>query len=111
VTFRYQFPDDTELTGPMLLHLNLSVTGTVTSSYACCLVRTRCVLTVTAHARQWRDGSSGAGDEPVEAGGIVVDEAEQGRPAGVLPGQTEEVQAGDVGGAALMGHFAVVSHA
>jgi hypothetical protein len=30
VTFRHRFRDDTGLTGPMLLHLPLSVTGTVT---------------------------------------------------------------------------------
>jgi len=41
----------------------------------------------------------------------VVNEAEQGRAASVLPGQAEEVQAGNPGDAALVGHFAVVGHA
>jgi hypothetical protein len=44
-------------------------------------------------ARQVTDLVAG-GDTASEEGGIIVDEAEQGRTAGVLPGQAHEVQAG-----------------
>ena len=45
-------------------------------------------------------GACPGGDLIGEVGGVVVDEAEQGRAAGVLPGQAEEVQPGDIGDAA-----------
>src|SRR5438552_1960961 len=52
----------------------------------------------TRQRRRARGGSSGGplvGSGAVgEVGGGVVDEAQQGRSAGVLPGQAEEVQAG-----------------
>jgi hypothetical protein len=45
------------------------------------------------------------GDAIGEVVGIVVDEAEQGRAAGVLPRQAEEVQARYLGDAAPMGYL------
>src|SRR3954451_14036107 len=39
--------------------------------------------------------------------GVVLDEAEQGRASGVLPGQADEVQAGRFGDAALVYHRAL----
>src|SRR5690348_17257622 len=50
------------------------------------------------------------GDVAGQVGGIVVDESQQGRAASVLPGQAEEVQAGNFGDAALVGHLAVACH-
>src|SRR4051795_5418951 len=41
--------------------------------------------------RRRRGGSLEFGDAVGEVGGVMVDEAEQGRAAGVLPGQPEEV--------------------
>src|SRR4029453_5946388 len=43
-----------------------------------------------------------------EVCGILFDEAEQGRAAGVLPGQAQEVQAGDLGHAASVYHSPVL---
>src|SRR5437764_11081341 len=40
-----------------------------------------------------------------------MDEAEQGRAAGVLPGQAEEVQAGELGDAAPVGYLPIADHA
>ena len=40
-----------------------------------------------------------AGDAVGEVGGVLADEAEQVRAAAVLPGQAEEVQAGDLAAA------------
>src|SRR5690606_19700770 len=58
-----------------------------------------------------RTRDRGGGDPAGEVGGVVVDEAEQRRAAGVLPGQAEEVQAGDVGDATPVDHPAVAYHA
>src|SRR5690348_7725134 len=44
-------------------------------------------------------------------GGIVADEAEQGRASGVLPWQAEEVQAGDIGDAAAVDNVPVTGYA
>src|SRR3954453_5348512 len=57
-------------------------------------------------------GVPGAGGDLVgEVGGVVGDEAEQCRAAGVLPGQAEEVQPGYVGDPAPVHHAAVRCHA
>src|ERR671925_1837706 len=50
-----------------------------------------CVAGGRGRARHF--GLYAAGDER----GVVLDPTEQGRPARVLPGEAEEVQAGDVG--------------
>ena len=42
--------------------------------------------------------------------GVLLDEPQQGRPAGVLPGQANEVQAGDLGDAAAVGDMAFTDH-
>ena len=42
---------------------------------------------------------------------VVLDPAEQGRPPGVLPGQAEEVQAGDIGDAAQVDYAPVTDDA
>ena len=44
----------------------------------------------------WGAGVVVGGDLVGEVCGILVDEAEQGGAAGVLPGQAQEVQAGDL---------------
>src|SRR5215469_16591886 len=51
------------------------------------------------------------GDEASEVGSVVVNEAEQGRAAGVLPRQAQEVQACHLCGAAPMDYRAVADHA
>src|SRR5918994_3246432 len=58
-----------------------------------------------------RRGLLAFGDAVGEVGGVVLDEAEQRRAAGVLPRQVEEVQAGHVGDAAPVDHAAVGDHA
>ena len=50
-------------------------------------------------------------DAASEVGGVLVDETEQGRAAAVLPGQAEEVQAGDIGDAAPVDHLPLADHA
>jgi len=52
-------------------------------------------------------GGGVAGDAPDQVGGVFADEAEQGRAAAVLPGQAEEVQAGDIGDAAPVDYLPV----
>src|SRR5215204_4930592 len=58
-----------------------------------------------------RRGLLAFGDAIGEVGGVVLDEAEQRRAAGVLPRQAEEVQAGHVGDAAPVDHAAAGDHA
>jgi hypothetical protein len=63
-------------------------------------------------AGRGRPGGAAAGGDAVgQVGGVVVDEAEQGRPAGVLPGQAQEVQAGHPGDAAPVINMAFTDHA
>ena len=50
-------------------------------------------------------------DVPGEVRSVVVNETEQRRATGVLPRQSEEVQPGDPGDAALVNHLAVADHA
>src|SRR5262249_13841757 len=56
-------------------------------------------------------GAGACGDLPTEVGGVVVDEAEQGRAACVLPRQSQEVQAGNVSDAAPVDYLPVADHA
>jgi hypothetical protein len=56
-------------------------------------------------------GPGVGGDVPGEVGGVVVDETEQRRATGVLPGQAEEIQPGDLEDPALVNHLAVADHA
>src|SRR5437588_9049428 len=65
---------------------------------------------LNVRARQVTDLVAG-GDTASEEGGIIVDEAEQGRTAGVLPGQAHEVQAGDIGDPAPVDYLPVAGHA
>src|SRR5690349_10709834 len=53
----------------------------------------------------------GIADAAGEVGGIVVDEAEQGRASGVLPWQAQEIQAGDIGDAAAVDYVPVTDYA
>src|SRR5262249_26074552 len=50
-------------------------------------------------------------DTACEEGGIVVDEAEQGRTTGVLPRQAHEIKTGNVGDPAPVDYRPVVAHA
>ncbi|HEX3305496.1 MAG TPA: hypothetical protein VHS32_04555, partial [Streptosporangiaceae bacterium] len=65
-----------------------------------------CAPRLNARARQVTDLVAG-GDVAGQDGGIVVDEAEQGRASGVLPGQAHEVQAGDIGDPAPVDYLAI----
>src|SRR6476659_7653158 len=56
-------------------------------------------------------GGGTAGDAAGQVGGVFVDESEQGRAAAVLPGQAEEVQAGDIGDAAAVDQVPVTGYA
>ena len=49
----------------------------------------------------------GIADAAGEVGGVVVDEAKQGRAPGVLPWQAQEVQARDIGNAAAVDYVPV----
>jgi hypothetical protein len=69
-----------------------------------------CAPRLNARARQVTDLVAG-GDVAGQDGGIVVDEAEQGRASGVLPGQAHEVQARDIGDAAAVDDLPVTCHA
>src|SRR5437764_1876763 len=53
-----------------------------------------------AHQVRGLPGGGATGDAVGQVGGVMVDEAEQGRATAVLPGQAEEVQARDIGDAA-----------
>ena len=56
-------------------------------------------------------GGGAAGDPVGQVGSVFVDEAEQGRAAAALPGQAEEVQAGDIGDAAPVDYVPVTDYA
>ena len=56
-------------------------------------------------------GGGAAGDPVGQVGSVFVDEAEQGRAAAALPGQAEEVQAGDIGDAAPVDYQPVTDYA
>src|SRR5215203_3697226 len=61
-------------------------------------------------AGRGRHGGAAGGDAVGEVCGVVVDEAEQGRAAGVLPGQAQEVQAGHLGHAPPVHNVAFTDH-